>query len=200
MSDPQAAPDPRAEFRAYLATAVMRLAPRSRQLMIVGVITIVLGMVVIAIVTQSRVLSLIPAGILMAIAAVLELGIGHNARGDDTRTTPWARAGLLHAAAAGFAVLSPFLPLPIFSGFIGLMMLAAGIVHLRTDFALPISRQSAIMPMASIVTTLIGLLILTQWPGDNRQVLGVLIGIDLIVRGWGWIGFGVTLRKAMNRR
>jgi uncharacterized membrane protein HdeD (DUF308 family) len=88
----------------------------------------------------------------------------------------------------------------LFSGFIGLMVLAAGIVHLRTDFALPVNGKSAIMPMASIVTTLIGLLILTQWPAGDLQVLGVLIGIDLIVRGWSWVGFGVSLRKAMNRR
>ncbi|MDF2118067.1 hypothetical protein PY365_21060 [Roseiarcaceae bacterium H3SJ34-1] len=199
MTEPEATPDPRAEFRAYLATAVMRLAPRSRQLMVIGLITIVLGMAVIGIVTQSRVLSLIPAGVLMAIAAVLELGIGHNARGDDTRTTPWARAGLLHVAAAVAAIASSFLPFQLFSGFIGLMILAAGIVHLRTDFALPVNGKTAIMPMASIVTTLIGLLILTQWPAGDLQVLGVLIGVDLIVRGWAWVGFGVTLRKAMNR-
>jgi uncharacterized membrane protein HdeD (DUF308 family) len=200
MSEPEATPDPRAEFRAYLATAVMRLAPRSRQLMVIGLITIVLGMAVIGIVTQSRVLSLIPVGILMAIAAVLELGIGYNARGDDTRTTPWARAGLLHVAAAISAAASSFAPFQLFSGFIGLMIMAAGIVHLRTDFALPVNGKSAIMPMASIVTTLIGLLILTQWPAGDLQLLGVLIGVDMIVRGWSWIGFGVTLYKAMNRR
>jgi uncharacterized membrane protein HdeD (DUF308 family) len=130
----------------------------------------------------------------------MELGIGHNARGDDARQTPWARAGLLHIAAALSAAASSFLPFQLFSGFIGLMILAAGIVHLRTDFALPINGKSAVMPMASIVTTLIGLLILTQWPAGNLQVLGVLIGVDLIVRGWSWIGFGFALRKGMNRR
>ena len=200
MSEPQASADARAEYRAFLAAAVTRLAPRSRQLMVTGLFTIGLGMAVIGIVTQSRVLSLVPPGILMALAGVLELGIGHHARGEDGRTTPWARAGLLHVAAAIAAMASSLLATQLLAGVIGLMILAAGIVHLRADFALPVSRQSAVMPMASIVTSLIGLLILTQWAGQDRLVLGVLIGIDMIVRGWAWIGFGVTLRKAINRR
>jgi len=199
VSDKSAEAAERDAFRAYLATAVARLAPRSRALVIAGIIIVVLGVALVAIVTQSRVVSLIPAGILMALAGLFELGIGHNARGDDARTTPWARAAVLNIFAGLFVIAAPFLSLAWLSGLAGMCVLAAGVVRLRCDFALPLAHRSAIMPISAAVTALIGVLIVTRWPGENLVLIGLLFGVEMIVRGWAWVGFGVTLRRALNR-
>ncbi|HEV2573299.1 MAG TPA: hypothetical protein VGU72_16315 [Beijerinckiaceae bacterium] len=199
MSDKSADAAERDAFRAYLVTAVARLVPRARALIITGVIIVLLGGALVAIVTQSRVVSLIPAGILMTLASFFELGIGHSARGDDARTTPWARAAVLNMFAGLFVIAAPFLSIAWLSGLAGMCILAAGIVRLRCDFALPLVHRSAIMPISAVVTTLIGVLIVTRWPGENLVLIGLLFGVEMIVRGWAWVGFGVTLRHALNR-
>ncbi|MDH7796857.1 MULTISPECIES: DUF308 domain-containing protein [unclassified Beijerinckia] len=186
-------------FRAYLLTAVARLAPRARALTVIGFILVLLGVAVVAIITQSRVVSLIPVGLLMVVGGVFELGIGHNARGDDARTTPWARAAALNVAAGIFVIAAPYLSIAWLSGLAGICILAAGIVRLRCDFALSLAHRSAVMPLSAAITALIGVLIVTRWPGENLVLLGVMLGVELIMRGWAWVGFGVTLRRALSR-
>lgn len=84
-------------------------------------------------------------------------------------------------------------------GLAGIYLVVAGIIRLRSDFALPLARRSAVMPLSAIATTLIGVLIVTRWPGSNLVLLGILLGAEMIVRGWAWVGFGVTLRRALER-
>lgn len=186
-------------YRDYLATAVIRLAPRARALIIIGLIIVLLGVALVIVITQSRVVSLVAPGLLMSLAGLLELGVGHHARGDDARTTPWARAAVLNIVAGLTVVASPFLPIPWLLGLAGIYLVVAGIIRLRSDFALPLARRSAVMPLSAIATTLIGVLIVTRWPGSNLVLLGILLGAEMIVRGWAWVGFGVTLRRALER-
>jgi len=39
-------------------------------------------------------------------------------------------------------------------------------------------------------------LILAQWPVSSLFILGTLLAIDLIFAGAGWIGLGLSLRRA----
>lgn len=199
MTDKPTDDPARDAFRASLAAAVARLAPRARALIIVGLVIVLLGGALVIVVTQSRVVSLIAPGLLMTLAGLLELGIGHHARDDGARSTPWAQAAVLYSVAGLTVVATPFLSIPWLSGLTGIYLVVAGIIRLRGDFALPLARRSAVMPLSAGVTTLIGLLILTRWPGSNLVLFGALLGVEMIVRGWAWVGFGVTLRRALAR-
>jgi uncharacterized membrane protein HdeD (DUF308 family) len=48
--------------------------------------------------------------------------------------------------------------------------------------------------LSSIVTLLLGLLILAHWPVSSVYVLGIFLGIDLVMAGAGWFGLGLALR------
>jgi uncharacterized membrane protein HdeD (DUF308 family) len=46
-----------------------------------------------------------------------------------------------------------------------------------------------------IITLLLGLLVLAQWPASGLWVIGLLIGIDLIFYGSAWMALALGLRS-----
>jgi uncharacterized membrane protein HdeD (DUF308 family) len=45
-----------------------------------------------------------------------------------------------------------------------------------------------------IITVVLGILVLAQWPASGLWVIGLFIGIDLIFYGAAWIGLALGLR------
>ena len=45
-----------------------------------------------------------------------------------------------------------------------------------------------------IITLVLGILVLAQWPASGLWVIGLFIGIDLIFYGGAWIAFALALR------
>jgi uncharacterized membrane protein HdeD (DUF308 family) len=46
-----------------------------------------------------------------------------------------------------------------------------------------------------IIASVLGVLILAQWPVSGLWVIGLFVGIDLIFYGWSWIALALDLRK-----
>jgi uncharacterized membrane protein HdeD (DUF308 family) len=44
------------------------------------------------------------------------------------------------------------------------------------------------------ITLLLGLIVIILWPLDSVYVSGVLLRVDLLFRGAGWVTFGIGLR------
>ena len=45
-----------------------------------------------------------------------------------------------------------------------------------------------------IITVVLGILVLAQWPASGLWVIGLFIGIDLIFYGGAWIALALALR------
>jgi uncharacterized membrane protein HdeD (DUF308 family) len=54
--------------------------------------------------------------------------------------------------------------------------------------------------LASLVTVVLGIIIVLGWPANSMFVLGLLLGIDLIFYGTNWIAFALALRALEHRR
>ena len=46
-----------------------------------------------------------------------------------------------------------------------------------------------------VVATIMGFLVLAQWPVSGLWVIGLFVGIDLILYGWAWIALSLDLHK-----
>lgn len=46
-----------------------------------------------------------------------------------------------------------------------------------------------------VVATIMGFLVLAQWPVSGLWVIGLFVGIDLILYGWAWIALALDLHK-----
>jgi uncharacterized membrane protein HdeD (DUF308 family) len=46
-----------------------------------------------------------------------------------------------------------------------------------------------------VIASLMGVLVLAQWPVSGLWVIGLFVGIDLILYGWSWIALALDLHK-----
>ncbi|MBM3607610.1 MAG: hypothetical protein FJX29_04020 [Alphaproteobacteria bacterium] len=192
--------------KAVLRAAVGRLVPRLRALFIVGGLMIVFGSLALASVTMSRLNSLVPVGIFMLIAGFLETGLGHVARTADRTAgsepdpaNGFFTAGIIHMIAGLVVAFGSFLPDHVHGMLTGIILMAAGVTWLRMGFAMPGRYQSAIIPLSGGLTAVIGILLMLGWGGRNPAAMGLLLSIELLVRGWAWTGFAVQLGKSTRR-
>jgi len=187
-----------ARRREILNAAMQRLAPRARVLPVTGALLILLGSAALAISLFSHSAPLIAIGILMFLGGLLESGVGHHASGDGP-ATPWQISGGAHIAAALLIFAAFILPSMLFSTFLGAAILLAGLTWLRMAFALPDALQAPILPICGGFTSLIGLLIISRWAGDDYRMLALMLACEMLIRGWAWVGFGFVFMKKLDR-
>ncbi len=213
MADPKnydPAKDPRVQAllarKALLRVAVGRLEPRLRALFVLGFLLVAFGSLALASVTMSRLNSLVPVGLFMLVAGFLESGVGHVARLAGPRTAsateipadppnPILTAGILHMLAGIIVAFGSFLPADVHAMLAGIVLMAAGVTWLRMGFAMPRRYQSAIIPLSGGVTAVLGILLMVGWGGRDPAAVGLLLSIELLVRGWAWVGFAARLGK-----
>ncbi|MFN3889098.1 MAG: DUF308 domain-containing protein [Beijerinckiaceae bacterium] len=188
-------PDP-PQMNLVTLQALERLVPRSRQLVITGVTLIVLGSAAVTILAVSSIVSLVPIGMILLVGALMETGVGHHARGGtDGPATPWLKSGMLLAFAGVCTLTAPLLPSILFTSMTGLSLMAAGWFRLRATSFGPLRQKSAIVPVSASLSILIGVLLVTRWPGENLTATGNLLAIELVATGWGLVGLGLTLGR-----
>lgn len=190
-----------------LRSAIGRLVPRLRALFILGGLLILFGSLALASVTMSRLNSLVPVGILMLIAGFLESGVGHVARTADRGAkdepgppNPILTAGIIHMIAGLVVAFGGFLPANIQGMLAGIILMGAGITWLRMGFAMPKRYQSAIIPLSGGASAVIGILLMLGWGGRDPAGVGLLLSVDLLVRGWAWLGFAIQLSRRQQGR
>ncbi len=185
-------------FPPGFAEALDALVARGRQVTIVGAAMILVGSAAMAHVGFAQTPSIVPTAIAMGLCALLELGVGHNAKGGreaGAPSTPWDAAGALWAGAAVVTALSPLLPSLVFSTLAGLLLIGAGWVRLRASTLINSRRKSPMLPISGSATILIGVLLVTRWAGDAQTAVAGLLALDMLATGWGLIALSVTLRR-----
>lgn len=190
-----------------LRAAIGRLVPRLRAMFILGGLLILFGSLALASVTMSRLNTLVPVGILMLIAGFLETGLGHVARVADRSAeaqpdapNPILTAGIIHMIAGFVVAFGTFLPPNIQGMLVGIILMGAGVTWLRMGFAMPKRYQSAIIPLSGGASAVLGILLMLGWGGRDAAGIGLLLSIDLLVRGWAWLGFAIQLSRKLQGR
>ena len=77
------------------------------------------------------------------------------------------KSGLLLGFVGLCAATAPLLPSIMFSTLAGLALMAAGWVRLRATSFTPLRQKSAIVPVSASISILIGVLLVTRWPGTT---------------------------------
>jgi uncharacterized membrane protein HdeD (DUF308 family) len=77
---------------------------------------------------------------------------------------------------------------------LGAALIASGLMRIFLAFSMKRESPWVWVLLSSLVTLLLGLLILAHWPISSVYVLGIFLGVDLVMAGAAWIGLGVALR------
>lgn len=181
-----------------LGSAVERLRHRWGWIVAYGAFSALLGLTALILTESATVASVLVIGFFMMVAGVVEIGIGLRSRGAG-RILAWEAAGVLYLLAGLFAVALPEIASAVITLLLGAGLIATGVVRIILGTRMTGTRSRGAVVLAGLVTTLLGLFIVTGWPASSAFVLGLFLGLDLLFYGITWIVLGTRL-AAHHRR
>jgi uncharacterized membrane protein HdeD (DUF308 family) len=163
-----------------------------------GVVYLIAGFIALGSIVMATVASVLIVGVMMIIAGVAEV---FNAFQIKTwgRFLVWALLGVLYIVAGFITFENPLFAAVLLTLLLGASLVASGIVRLFLAFNMKRETPWIWVALSSVVTLLLGLLILARWPVNSLYILGLFLSFDLIMAGAGWIGLGFGLHRTEPR-
>lgn len=190
MSLPHDAIEP---LRPYpLEEAVAHLRRRWSWFVGFGALAALFGLAALALASAATIAAVYLIAAFVIIVGGLEIALGLESHRWSNRLI-LVLLGLLYIVAGAFALANPLTGAAAFTLLLGAALFATGLARIYFGVELP-HGASALVIVAGLVTTLLGLLILFGWPENSQFVLGIFLGVDLLFYGASWIGFGLFLR------
>ncbi len=160
-----------------------------------GVIYVIAGCIALGSVVMATVASVFVVGIMMLIAGIAEV---INAFQVKTwgKFLIWALVGVLYIIAGFVTVENPLLAAALLTLLLGCSLIVSGVMRIVLGFSMKQGMPWVWVVLSGVLTALVGMIILNHWPISSLYILGLLLGVDLVFAGLGWIGMGLGLRKA----
>ena len=158
-----------------------------------GALLVILGLAALLFSVTATSATVTLNGIFFLIAGIAEIGIGMHSRRWG-RFFLWVIGGFLYIAAGVLCIANPTLASPDLTLMLGAGLIAAGAARVYLVSRLPVCQPRLVVLLAAGATIFLGLIIVSRWPSDSLYVIGILLGVDLLLHGSGWVSFGVGLQ------
>lgn len=163
-----------------------------------GVLLTLAGFVALGSVLTATVASVLVVGAAMIVAGVGEIAHGIAMR-SWKRFFLWVLLGVLYVVAGFIVFEQPMLAAGIFTLILGVGLFVSGLVRIFLAFNLPKDSPRLFVGLSGLITFLLGLMILAQWPFSSLWGIGAFLGVDLVFAGATWIGVGFAFKRgALN--
>jgi uncharacterized membrane protein HdeD (DUF308 family) len=181
------------------AVGLAPLRAKSGWIIALGAVYVLAGVVALGSVMLATVATVFVVGVMMVIAGVAEV---INAFQIKTwgKFLLWLLLGVLYIIAGVVTFENPLLAAVFLTLLLGVSLVVSGIMRIVLGFGMRQAMPWGWVVFSGVITLLLGLIILAHWPVSSLYVLGLLLGIDLIFAGIGWIGLGFGLRTRPSLR
>jgi uncharacterized membrane protein HdeD (DUF308 family) len=159
-----------------------------------GIVYVIAGFVALGSVVMATVASVLIVGVMMIVAGVAEIINAFQLKGWG-KFLLWALLGALYIVAGFVTFENPLLAAAVLTLLLGASLVASGIMRIILAFSMKREQPWVWLLLSSIITLLLGLLILAHWPISSVYVLGIFLGVDLVMAGVGWIALSLALRR-----
>jgi uncharacterized membrane protein HdeD (DUF308 family) len=160
-----------------------------------GVVYLIAGVIALGSVVMATVAAVWVVGIMMIIAGVFEVLHSFQIK-TWGRFLFWLLLGVLYVIA-GFIAIGDALWFAIWlTLLLGAALVASGIVRIFLGFNMKGGTPWGWVVASGLITLLLGIIILVQWPYSGLYALGIILGVDLVFAGASWIGLGMGLRQS----
>jgi uncharacterized membrane protein HdeD (DUF308 family) len=181
-------------MRAPTAADLAPLRAKWGWILALGIVYTIAGFIALGSVVMATVASVLIVGVMMIVAGVAEIISAFQCKGWG-RFLIWALLGVLYIVAGFVTFENPLLAAAILTLLLGASLVASGIMRIILAFSMKREQPWIWVLLSSIITLLLGLMILAHWPVSSVYVLGIFLGIDLVMAGAGWIGLAFALRR-----
>jgi uncharacterized membrane protein HdeD (DUF308 family) len=171
-----------------------RLHGASNRLLWFGIALMVVGLAAILFPFFSSLAATVLAGWVMFVAGILAISAAFTIHG----TGPFFGAvlfGLLSLAAGVFMLFNPLAGVIALTLVVGVMFLFQGAAEIV--FALEMRPMGAwgSMLFSGIASIVLAIIIIAGWPATSVMVLGILLGINFLTSGLGYIFTAQAMRR-----
>jgi uncharacterized membrane protein HdeD (DUF308 family) len=161
----------------------------------VGAVLIVLGLLALGSQAFATLATVTLVGVAMCLAGLVEIVHGFRQRGTG-RAPFWVLLGALYLVCGILVLRNPTLAAGVLTLMLGAGLAASGIVRIALAFQVrQVTDAWGWLAASGAATLLLGVLVLLQWPASSLTILGLLLGIDLLFAGFGWVRVGLGLRR-----
>ncbi len=159
-----------------------------------GVLLALLGTFALSGIITATIVSVYLIAAVMIIAGAAQMAVAFQSKSSWTLTA-WFLMGTFYSAAGLLALFNPLLAASALTLFLGASLIASGIMRLILAFQMRPGSSWVLIALSAAVTTLLGFLILSQWPFSGLYILGLFLSLDLLFAGGAWIALGAGLMK-----
>jgi uncharacterized membrane protein HdeD (DUF308 family) len=160
-----------------------------------GVVYLIAGVIALGSVVMATVAAVWVVGIMMIIAGVFEVIHSFQIK-TWGRFLLWLALGVLYIIAGLIFFENPLFTAIWLTLLLGAALVASGIVRIYLGFNMKGGAPWGWVVASGVITALLGAIILIHWPYSGLYALGIILGVDLVFAGAGWIGLGMGLRQA----
>ena len=166
----------------------------STTLMILGVVTIILGVLAMMAPLMAGIAIALSVGVLLIAAGIMRTIFAFKCK-------TWGKGilvfllGLLTLVVGFYMVSRPGAALVTLTLFLAAYFVVDGIVEIVEAFDLKPIEGWGWMLFGGIVSILLGIMIWRQWPVSGAWAIGILFGIKMIFAGWAMVGIGTAGRS-----
>jgi uncharacterized membrane protein HdeD (DUF308 family) len=158
-----------------------------------GIGLMVLGIVAIVRSVAATVVSMLFFGWLLLIAAGIEI-VQTVMAGRETGMFQHLAAAVLFGVVGLLMIWRPVVSAEILTLLMGAFFLVTGLFQIVGPVMSSLPDWGWHM-FNGVITLLLGLLVLAQWPVSGLWVIGMFVGIDLLFYGSAWIAVALHLRS-----
>lgn len=177
-----------------LGAGIGALAGRWKRVVAVGAVLILCGFLALSTVVAATLASVLLVGVLMMVAGVAEIIHAFGVR-RWSRFFLWVALGTLYTLAGLSVFMNPGLAAGVLTLLLGAGLVASGILRIVLAAEMRDGGAWGWVAVSGAITTLLGVMILFQWPQSSLYVLGLFLGLDLLFAGLGWLTMGLALRR-----
>lgn len=166
-------------------------------LVTLGVIEIIVGVVALGSPFQAGIAVSLVVGIALVVAGITRL-VGSLKAGSFGAGALALLSGLLAVGVGGYMVMRPGLGLASLTLVLAFYFFVDGIDRIVIGFKMKPAIGWMWSVIGGVIGLVLGVLIWRQFPVSGTWAVGTLVGIHLIISGWGLVGIGREARKGVS--
>ena len=170
------------------------LRSKSGWIVALGVVYAIAGLIALSSVVFATRVTVFVVGIMMLVSGFAEVINAFQFKSWG-KFLLWLLLGALYIVAGLLTFENPLLAAAVLTLLLGVALVVSGVMRIVLAFSMREGMSWTWVVLSGVVTLLLGLIILVHWPVSSLLVLGVLLGVDLLIIGIGWIFVGFGLKS-----
>jgi len=160
-----------------------------------GIVSVILGTIGLGMTPSLTLAGVTFFGILLALGGGFQVVDAFKCRGWKG-TLIHVLIGLVYLIAGIVMAVHPLRAAVALTLLIGFAVIAAGVLRIWMAFQHKGNAGWTWILIGGIVSILLGVLVIANWPLSGVWVIGMVIAVELIVNGWTYIFVGLAARQA----